>query len=965
MIIYRYINMYILYILNNIMKLLITNKLRVYRKKTKIILLFLCIIVINTFMVSGETLSANLSDKEGKIIQYDVGTYSVGKGWKKIEKQPKEWESFGGGGMRGGSWDKDFFYSGGQNSYIQILISTDPYSLTAGPKEIKEGGLSKRSFEQIFSDRKNNLNYSDSYIKSNKYQDIEALLVNLKVKGSYKDNVYDIDKNDKNNTVNYNLNQIVFLFNYNNKKNYDSGLKIVINYIGIPDGKNIINDIFNSITLNGDVSNVDINKLPKESQDQIAKLGYSGGGGGGGGGGGNKNEKKTDPCKGVGTWWLLGADALGCNVIYFLFGLVLEIFYFCADLMIKLFAKVVEDYILNIFEWFNPGDNIYTIWSSVRDITNILVLFSAIFIGLRRILGDDIDFTKNILKVFIFALLVNFSYPISRFFIDISNVIALFIYNSINGSESGIGTLAGNLSQTDKIAAAVAKGSNAAIDVWGATFMAILFMLAIFITFAVISIMILIRVFILILCVIFSPLMFAAGFLGVLDEWHNKWKDNYFGMLLYPPLLMLGLFLTFSILNSILKINPADINTSGDTASVTIKLVMSLAALLITTITANKFSGSLGKAISGKATGMAKTLALGGGALAVGLGLRSGLGAAAGKIKGSKWVQDKKENGGFVTRNVAGLLNSGANKVQNTRFKIGNYGVSDTYKDKLEEKKSVLDNKLAYLDRTDPEKALRAREALRTRGNTVGDIKNIGKIINDDPNYLAQVNNEKAALDTKAKNVSTNAPDKVVGDEDIKGQRDEAAARIRALRQKRSAAGYGIDTGYSPVNNSNRNSPKTSPERVFNDGEILEDNKREKTEQLKQAIRDRINNGDNTQTQGFKNLVTTENRIDQDRIEAEIDAKNKIENEKVENGEQESSSVVEQPTSYRKRKDEGGFSTEQQEEINELEKEITQKKTEYKSTGNKNQQEIEEGRERMKEIDKLEERLEKLKNQNS
>ena len=649
-----------------------------------------------------------------------------------------------------------------------------------------------------------------------------------------------------------------------------------------------------------------------------------------------KREEKTDPCKSVGTWWLLGVDAIGCNVIYFLFGLALKIFYFCADLMIQLFAKVVDGYILNISEWFNPGDNIYTIWSSVRDITNILVLFSAIFIGLRRILGDDIDFTKNILKVFIFALLVNFSYPISRFFIDISNVIALFIYNSINGSQDGIATLAGNLSQTDKIAAAVAAGSNAAIDVWGATFMAILFMLAIFITFAVISIMILIRVFILILCVIFSPLMFAAGFLGVLDEWHNKWKDNYFGMLLYPPLLMLGLFLTFSILDSILEINPADIDTSGDTASVTIKLVMSLAALLITTITANKFSGSLGKAISGKATGMAKTLALGGGALAVGLGLRSGLGAAAGKIKGSKWVQDKKENGGFVTRNVAGLLNSGANKVQNTRFKIGNYGVSDTYKDKLEEKKSVLDNKLAYLDRTDPEKALRAREALRTRGNTVGDIKNIGKIINDDPNYLAQVNNEKAALDTKAKNVSTNAPDKVVGDEDIKGQRDEAAARIRALRQKRSAAGYGIDTGYSPVNNSNRNSGannnkgqqvaedirrKTSAERVFNDGETLNDN--------------------------------------------QIDEKKGGENEKVENGEQESSSVVEQPTSYRKRKDEGGFSTEQQEEINELEKEITQKKTEYKSTGNKNQQEIEEGRERMKEIDKLEERLEKLKNQNS
>ncbi|MCX8513473.1 MAG: hypothetical protein ORN26_00100 [Candidatus Pacebacteria bacterium] len=198
-------------------------------------------------------------------------------------------------------------------------------------------------------------------------------------------------------------------------------------------------------------------------------------------------------------------------------------------------------------------------------------------------------------------------------------------------------------------------------------------------------------------------------------------------------------------------------------------------------------------------------------------------------------------------------MHSGADKVQNTRFKIGKYGVSDTYKDKLEKKKSVLDNRLAYLDKTDPEKALRAREALRTQGNTVGDIKNIGKIMKDDPNYLAEVNNNKAALDTKARNISNAAPDKVDGDGDIQKQRDEAAVKIRALREKRSDAGYGLDTGYNPSNNSlnnelnnNQNNqsqstqpnrgpltsqeevfnrgPKTNTERVFNDGEILNNN---------------------------------------------------------------------------------------------------------------------------------------------
>ena len=504
-------------------------------------------------------------------------------------------------------------------------------------------------------------------------------------------------------------------------------------------------------------------------------------------------------------FWLGLLIKVPCLIVWAIGNVILTALQYIAQIAVWLFGVAINNFILSISSFFNPGEKIYSLWSGFRDVTNILVFFSAIFVGLRRILGDnseDTAFIKNILKVFLFALLVNFSYTISRYLIDISNIISLFIYSILKENIGGnINVILSNLAGFAELASNIASGTST-INSWGTLLLTYLFMIAIFISFLTMAVMIIVRMITLILCVIFSPLMFAAGFLGVLDEWHKKWRENYIGMLIYSPILMIGLLITFSIISS----THDGVVTTTDSAFIvdgnTFKILFSLIMLFVTVKLSNSLSGSVGKYVSGVVGGAVKTMSLAAGGLGAGLALRSGLGATAGKIRNSKWVQNQKANGTVFGRNLAGLIDSGAKGVQNTRFKIGKYGVSDTYSDKVNDKKAELNNQLAHLDRTNPGQALKAREALRKQGNTIGDVKNIGKIINEDKEYLNKVNSEKVDIGVEARKVSEDAKKelgtKKTGTTENTNARNKVAQEIRKLRQDRRNIGYGLDTKYNP-----------------------------------------------------------------------------------------------------------------------------------------------------------------------
>lgn len=77
-------------------------------------------------------------------------------------------------------------------------------------------------------------------------------------------------------------------------------------------------------------------------------------------------------------------------------------------------------------------------WTVIRDIFNILFIFSFVFIGIKTILNSDDSSTKRgLVHLVIAAIFINFSLLISQVIIDFSNVAASQIYNmAVAGIES-------------------------------------------------------------------------------------------------------------------------------------------------------------------------------------------------------------------------------------------------------------------------------------------------------------------------------------------------------------------------------------------------------------------------------------------------------------------------------------------------------------------------------------------------
>ncbi len=95
--------------------------------------------------------------------------------------------------------------------------------------------------------------------------------------------------------------------------------------------------------------------------------------------------------------------------------------------------------ILDFAKW--APDTLYPIWLVIRQIVSLFVVFAGLWLGFMYIINKGDQFKKYIPWVVIFALFVNFSYPLARTVIDISNIASLNIYASAVGSET---LLAGN-----------------------------------------------------------------------------------------------------------------------------------------------------------------------------------------------------------------------------------------------------------------------------------------------------------------------------------------------------------------------------------------------------------------------------------------------------------------------------------------------------------------------------------------
>jgi hypothetical protein len=395
-------------------------------------------------------------------------------------------------------------------------------------------------------------------------------------------------------------------------------------------------------------------------------------------------------------------DCLNESIAWIIKNTLLQIAGFLLWASANMFNYSVQIGVLDFAKWV-PKE-IYPIWLIVRQIVSLIIIFIGLYLGFMYILGKDEKFQKYIPWVVMFALFVNFSYPITRTMVDISNVVSLNIYASVVGPgalEAGItsettggGRIVSSLGLQGLIAGAVAGDASSkgpqmlkSITSIPAALVAVCFVLYAAYIFLIVTGIFLMRTFLLVLLIVGSPILLVDSVFPLLGEKAKMLRKVFFEQLVVGPVFMIMFALTLKFLavfSSSGAMGSTFSSVSADTGDNTIKtffnLIMMLVMLHVMIKVTKSTAGTAGNFFS-DALGTVGSYTIGAatGGVAAGSGLlaRKGIGGAATALRDSKWVTNNQDS--FIGRRAYNLSNS----VANSTFDIRNTAVAQKASGKL------------------------------------------------------------------------------------------------------------------------------------------------------------------------------------------------------------------------------------------------------------------------------------------
>ncbi|KKT45284.1 MAG: hypothetical protein UW34_C0001G0043 [Parcubacteria group bacterium GW2011_GWA2_44_15] len=211
-------------------------------------------------------------------------------------------------------------------------------------------------------------------------------------------------------------------------------------------------------------------------------------------------------------------------------------------------------------------------WKIFRDLANIFFIFILLWVAIGTILNLVSGKTKEmVINLIVVALLMNFSLFITKVVIDASNIVAVHFYELVPGSYSGafmeglkiqtfydassLGSADGRV--TRAITGAVAGAGMGAPFIGAAIgfftsggdpvnmfkvilmgFFGSILMLTAAYVFFVASILFIIRIVVLMMVMLLSPLGFLAFALPATEKYAELWKEKLIGQSLFAPIYM-------------------------------------------------------------------------------------------------------------------------------------------------------------------------------------------------------------------------------------------------------------------------------------------------------------------------------------------------------------------------------------------------------------------------------------------
>lgn len=233
-----------------------------------------------------------------------------------------------------------------------------------------------------------------------------------------------------------------------------------------------------------------------------------------------------------------------------------------------IFAWIVD--VKNFNYVVDNKEIIYPIWRQVRDLLNIafiLVLLYSAFCTILQI--EKYNYKKIMLNLVIMALLVNFSFPITRFIIDIANTLMYTLIKDLLAG--GDGTLP-NIAGQSGILPAFKASSSSFLSI----ITAIVFGFILAITLLSVGILLVVRTIALALLIIFSPLAFVGTILPGAGNYSSKWWDSLFRYSFFGPIMIFAIYITTHIISKMPATQTAMTQLAGK-ESLTPELAGSLA----------------------------------------------------------------------------------------------------------------------------------------------------------------------------------------------------------------------------------------------------------------------------------------------------------------------------------------------------------------------------------------------------
>ncbi len=242
----------------------------------------------------------------------------------------------------------------------------------------------------------------------------------------------------------------------------------------------------------------------------------------------------------VHAWDILDSAAEGLNnLVKALLYAIFWLFSLFVTLAAALFVWVLDTKTFSAL--MNQG-GIYTVWQTVRDFCNIFFILVLLFSAFATIFQlDKYEWKKTVPMLIIMALLVNFSFPVSRFVIDLANVPMYFFAQNAVGGSGTISSLSEGILSASNIRNIILPNSeseSSSVTQFNTIHLlvAVICMFLFGVSFLVLAVLMLIRMIALAILVMFSPIGFAGMITPALHKFASDWWNKLFKWSFYGPI---------------------------------------------------------------------------------------------------------------------------------------------------------------------------------------------------------------------------------------------------------------------------------------------------------------------------------------------------------------------------------------------------------------------------------------------